>query len=184
MDNIGVQIVKKLELVNENSDLKIYRFRPSILNLFHGNLRIMNLHEIIRFISLFVHGYEVYHLYIGNKEIGYCVVQKGGSYRYKFATPKDIIIGPYFIANEFRKQGYATYLLNKILYEFDISYENIYCFIHKNNIASKKTVGKLGFKGYWGGKHSRITRILKKCDYEVGDFIIYKFNNNELVNIL
>lgn len=103
-----------------------------------------------------------------------------GGYRYKFVGKKDIIIGPLFVTGTFRRKGYATYMLNKVLYEFEMPYKYAYCFVQKSNVASKKTFSGLGFLKFSDAKYSKYLRKLETCDSEQGNFIIYRFERNKI----
>lgn len=166
----------KLKYKDDNYSIKI--FFPSVFKLFGGNLRHINLHEAVRFCWALIYGYRVYHLFANEEEIGYCVIQNGGSMRYPFATKQDIIVGPYFIKPSYRCKKLSIFLVNKCIKEFETQYKVAFDFIQKNNIASIKTTEACDFEYLCDGKYTNL-RVLKPKKKGLGDYVIYRYTNTE-----
>ena len=57
----------------------------------------------------------MYYFAKSNSLVGYCAVSRGGTFRYRFSEPQDIIVGPYFIDPAFRGQQLSERMLMPIL---------------------------------------------------------------------
>ncbi len=122
-------------------------------------------------------GYSVYYLSKNGTWIGYCLVQSGKDMRYKFATDKDIIVGPYYISKEYRGRKLSIELLNYVLKHSGLQYVNAFDYIAKDNIPSIKASLDGGFKYMSDAKISKYTRMLRPCDDCEGDYMVLKFEN-------
>lgn len=159
-----------MELIEEADGYSFYRYKPNVFKLFHGSLRNSNLRTRIRFIIALFHGYTIYFIIKNNQELGYCVVSYGGSRRYKFASKKDILIGPYYIHENHRNNGLATLIIEKVISQYECGFESAYCYIQSVNIPSIKTVERLGFSCFSKAYYSKYLRFLKLSNE--GDFLI------------
>lgn len=166
----------KMKEVYSEGSLKIMLFKPNIFNLFGGNLRRLDFRENIRFCLNLAYGYETYHLFDDSKEIGYCVVSQGGLKRYPFASKNDIIIGPYFIKEDYRGKKLSVFLVEKCINVLRLDYNSAYDFINKSNVPSIKVTEAMNFKYYSDAKYSKYLRILESVNKGFGDFVIYKYD--------
>ena len=153
----------KMQIVGTLSEGVLYRFTPSPFRLFprSGKMHRMNIEQCIRFYFLLLHGYRVYVLANKKDDVLGCVMfANGGSYRYPFASKKDLICGPYYIVPEYRNKGIAKCLLSEVITNYETEYEMIWAHIWYTNVASIKCMEKVGFKQV--GK-LMISKILHKC---------------------
>ncbi len=161
-------------------DYKLYLFRPNVIKLFpkSGNMHEMNLKQRIRFLCLLIHGYRVY--VMGDREdnvVGCAVFSNGKTFRYPFATERDLICGPYYIMPEFRRRGLATKLLDRVMDEYETEYDSIYAHIWYENLASINCMEKLGFRKIGNLTASKFT---SKCiSDENGNLVLVKKDNPE-----
>lgn len=88
--------------------------------------------------------YRVYYYAVNGKTVGYCVAAPGGR-RLKCSAKRDVVIGPYYIAPEFRTMGYGKAMLAEVLQHCTYPYENAYLWIAKENIPSARTATACGF---------------------------------------
>lgn len=166
----------KLEKVYEKNSYEFYKYSPSLLNPFYVNLEKLTFKRRIRLIIAFFAGYCVYYLAQDGKYIGYCLVQSGKDKRYKFATDKDIIVGPYYISDEYRGKKLSIELLNYVLKYSDLKYENAYDYIGKDNIPSIKASEAVGFEYMSDAKISKYLRRLSLCDIQ-GTYSVYVYRS-------
>lgn len=164
--------------VYSEGTLKIKLYTPSIVRLFGGKLRRLSFRQKIRFYINLIFGYRVYHLYEKNNEIGYCVVANGGSNRYPFASKDDIIVGPYFISEEYRGRKLSIYLVRICVSELENDYIAAYDFIRKDNIASIKTTEACDIEYFSDANYTKFLRILKPVNNHNGEFLIYRHSHN------
>lgn len=170
----------RLELIEVVDNEKYYVFHPRLTRLFpkSGDMRTMNLREILLFLSRFVHGYKVYILTDDNDTVkGSIVISGGGQYRYPFATKKDLIDGPSFTVPAYRGQGVAYRLGDAILNRFENSYENVYGIIAEKNEASLNRVRKNGYDILYRIKVDRLRRFYK--DEKGTTFLVVYRRNRE-----
>ena len=155
----------KMRIINECLDekYKLFLFIPSFIRLFprSGNMHKMDIKQKLRFLTLLIHGYKVYVLSdLENNTIGCVTVANGKTYRYPFADENDLIIGPYFVLPEYRRQGIATRMIKCVIERYETNYNSLFAHIWHENQASVECMKKLGF-------HTigtlRTTRILQTC---------------------
>lgn len=143
-----VDMTDRLLLLKECNNEKYYLFKPRFLRLFpkSGDMKNMNLKEIMLHLIRLVHGYKVYILTDENDIVkGSILFSKGGSFRYPFATKKDLIDGPSYTVPDFRGQGVAVRIGDAVMNEFETDYNVVYGTIREDNIPSLKRVKKNGF---------------------------------------
>jgi GNAT superfamily N-acetyltransferase len=100
--------------------LLYYKYTPSIFRPVYVNLEPLSLRRRVRLLMAHFAGYTVYYIAEGNEYVGYCVVQSGSDKRYIFATKEDIIVGPYFIREDYRGKKLSVSLLKYVLYTAEI----------------------------------------------------------------
>lgn len=162
-------------MANIQDNLQIKRYVPTLSSLFPSPLRNLNFHEKIRFLEMFFHGYVIYILKKGDKDIGYCVLARGGSFRYPFASRNDLIIGPYYIDPAERGKKYSIPLIN---YSLNDSYyknsKTYYAFVQRNNFASIRILEECKFSIIGEAEYSKILRILKISFNGSNNYLIYR----------
>ena len=131
-----------------------------------------SIHDAIRFRYLVLQKIRYYIMYDNGKMIGYCAVFRGGGIRYPFTTKADILIGPLFVSEHFRRKHIGETLLKIVLHQE--KYEIAYAFIQKTNTPSIKAFKKLGFLIRNEATYSKKFHILQKVSN--GDFVIMERN--------
>ena len=179
---MGKTVVKsdRLKLLKVLDSERYYVFHPRLLRLYpiSGDMRVMTLKEKMLHILRLIHGYRVYILTDMNDVVkGSILFSQGGSFRYPFATRRDLIDGPSFTVPDFRGQGVAVRLGDAIMNEFEKDYDIVYGTIKEDNIPSLKRVQKNGFVIEGKLRIDKLRRFQKSAD---GDHILvtYKNKNN------
>ncbi len=166
----------KLTLILKKDDYEVYVFKPKIFELYLKFEKVSFLRKIRFLLSLF-YGYKIYYLLKDTIIIGYCFVFDGTNPRYKFADKNDIIVGPYYIKENYRGNNLSSFLLDIVLKKSGLKYENAYDYIHVNNIASKKTSEKVGFIPYKSIAISKYLRRILFVENEKCDYIVYLYKH-------
>lgn len=144
--NLISDFIRDLKLVCRTNEYGLYEYTPKLLSPLIVPFENLSLIRRIRFFLEYLRGgYRVYYLSVGEIIVGYNVVTPGGR-RLKISTHKDIVIGPLYIAPDFRRKGYSTVLMKLTLEYCAYSYENAYDWIEKNNVPSIRTSLSCGFK--------------------------------------
>lgn len=125
-------------------EFEIWKYTPDLLHPFLFDMEPLTWSHRVRCVFEYFTGYSVYYIKINGEWAGYCVVSGGNNPRYKFSTPEDIIYGRYFIAEKFRGDHLAVKMLEKILNECDLTYKRAYAYLLVTNIASMKTLQRIG----------------------------------------
>lgn len=174
-----IDIKDKLQLIKEVNNEKYFVFIPSIIRLYpkSGDMRKMTVKEIILHLLRLPHGYKVYILADNNDVVkGSILFTRGGSFRYPFATKKDLIDGPSYTVPEFRGQGVAVRLGDLAMNEFENDYETVYGTIKEDNIPSLKRVQKNGFVVESKLKIDWLRRFQKSSD---GDHVLVAYRKSK-----
>lgn len=143
-----VEKTDRLLLLKESGNERYYLFKPRIMRLFpkSGDMKRMNFKEILLHLIRLIHGYKVYILTDDNDNVkGSILFSKGGSFRYPFASKKDLIDGPSFTVPDYRGQGVAVRIGDAVMNEFETDYNVVYGTIRQDNLPSLKRVKKNGF---------------------------------------
>jgi RimJ/RimL family protein N-acetyltransferase len=137
-----------LKLVYSDQALELYEYTPTLFRLFPFYMKKVYFSTKIKLFSQIAlwGGYRIYYLKERNDYIGYCLILTAKSPHYFFAGKHDVIVGPYYIDKKYRGKGYSNILLNYVLNESGITFENAYDYIELNNIPSIKASEKNGFK--------------------------------------
>lgn len=138
----------RLILLKESDKERLYMFEPRLMRLFpkSGDMKEMNLKEVLLHLIRWIHGYKVYILTDDNDNVkGSILFSKGGSFRYPFAKKTDLIDGPSFTVPKYRGQGVAVRIGEAVMNEFETDYSVVYGTIRLDNIPSLKRVKKNGF---------------------------------------
>lgn len=132
-------------IINDN-DLSVYEYNPSLLHLLAVPLEPLSIARRFRFITEIIHGgYSVYYLVKDDFIVGYCVVIPGGR-RLKCSSKQDGVIGPLYICPEYRGKGLSEVIVRQSLNCSLHKYKSFYCWIHKDNIPSRRSLEACGFK--------------------------------------
>lgn len=166
----------RIEKVFEKNSYEYFKYTPTLLKPFYVNLERLTFRRRIRLIFAFFVGYTVYYLAKDGEYVGYCLVQSGKDRRYKFATEKDIIVGPYYIKEEYRGKKLSIELLNYILKESELYFDKAYDYINKDNIPSIKASKAVGFQYMSDANITKYTRRLKLCQ-NTGQYEIYMYKS-------
>ncbi|MFC7319289.1 GNAT family N-acetyltransferase [Halobacillus campisalis] len=164
-----------MKLLTEKEGLSFYLYKPTILKPFFKQLEPITLKRRIRLLLAYFTGYTVYYIGENNNLIGYCLVQNGKDNRYKFASEKDVIVGPYFIHEEYRGRKLSKILLEFILKQPELTFRYAYDYIHKDNIPSIKATEAVGFHYLSHAHISKFLRTIKLCEKGEGDYVVYKY---------
>ena len=94
---------KKMKLIAEDGDTKLFEYFPSVFNQLAIPFENLRLIRRLRFLYEYIHKghYKVYYLSVQNIFVGYCVVAPGGR-RLWVAEKDDVVLGPYFIQSQLR----------------------------------------------------------------------------------
>lgn len=164
----------EIKKVYEKGLYEYYKYIPSFFKPFYIKLEKLTLRRRVRLLIAFFVGYSVYYLVKDDKYIGYCLVQSGKDVRYKFATEDDIIVGPYYIVEDYRGKKLSIELLNYVLRYSGIKYNNAYDYIGKDNIASIRASEAVGFKYMSDANLTSILRRIILCKEGSGEYLIFK----------
>ncbi|MFG6121503.1 hypothetical protein [Thalassobacillus sp. B23F22_16] len=167
-----------MKKVFEKNGLIYYEYNPSITKPFYKDLEPLTLKRRVRLLLAYLTGYKVFYIADKNNLIGYCLVQNGKDKRYKFSTKKDIIVGPYFVHEDYRGRKLSIVLLDYILNTSGIEFKFAYDYIHKDNIPSIKASEAVGFQYLSDAHITKLLRSIKLCDKGKGDYIILKFSKS------
>lgn len=165
-----------MKKVYEEENLTFYEYEPSIINPFYINLEPLTIKRRIRLLSAYFSGFKVYYIKEANNFVGYCLVQSGKDKRYSFAREGDIMVGPYFIHEDYRGRKLSKVLLEFVLKKSNIIYENAYDYIHKDNIPSIKASEAVGFSYFSDANISQYLRKLTLCPPQKGEYLILKYS--------
>lgn len=169
-------ISNRLKILCEIQGFSLYVYKPTLLKLFWENMEPCTLRKRIRFSLECMAGYKVYYLVKGSEKVGYCLVSSGGTQRYKdFSTKRDVIVGPYFIAPNWRGRHLSELMLTQVLKTIRTTFDYAYDYIEKTNIISQHTSKRVGFCSVCDIKVTAMFRILHKTND--GEYLLFRFNN-------
>ena len=100
-----------------------------------------------------------------------------GGRRITCSQKEDVVLGPYYTLKDKRGQGIMPKILNATLHDLLDSYENAYCYIKKDNIASINAATKCGFQIIGQADMKGKLRRLYLTDDENSRFYIVKHEN-------
>lgn len=166
----------------EENEMSIYEYNPSMFKPFYINLEPLSFRRRVRLFLAYFSGFKVYYLKYKDNYVGYCLVQSGKDRRYKFADEKDIMVGPYFIHENYRGQKLSIVLLDFVLNKVKLDFRYAYDYIHKSNVPSIKASKAVGFKFFSDANVSKILRRIELCASGHGEYIILKFINHGKTN--
>ncbi|MDD2362488.1 MAG: GNAT family N-acetyltransferase [Oscillospiraceae bacterium] len=172
-----VSMLQKLKKICDVNSYTIYQYKPTVWKPLLIHMEAIYFRRRIRlFLECFA-GNCVYYLVQNDCFIGYCVVSRGGTFRYQFSTKKDIIVGPYYISESHRGKRLSELLLTQVLAFWKENYEYAYDYIEKSNIASIKASQAVGLEII---QEVNITPFIRKLviDNE-GEYYLLRMNNTD-----
>jgi len=162
-------------IIFENS-LSVYEFKPSFLHLLAVPIEPLSIARRFRFLLEFIRGgYTVYYLVKDGVVVGYCVVTPGGR-RLKCSSKQDGVIGPLYICQEYRGRSLSEVIVKQSLICCLHKYNSFYCWIHKDNIPSRRSLESCGFKPI--GRLNVVGVFRRLVITSQGVDIIYKRSDN------
>lgn len=166
-----------MKKVYEENQMALYEYKPTMFKPFYKNLEPLTLRRRVRLFLAYFSGFKVYYLKYKNDYVGYCLVQSGKDSRYKFADEKDIIVGPYFIHEDYRGRKLSILLLEFILYKIGLNFRYAFDYIHKDNIPSIKASKAVGFQYYSDANVSKFFRRITLCSDSHGEYYVFQYMN-------
>ena len=167
----------KLILLKEKDNERYYVFLPRLTRLYpiSGDMQEMTFKKKILHLLRLIHGYKVYIL-TSDKDVvkGSILFSKGGSFRYPFATKKDLIDGPSYTVPDYRGQGVAVRIGDAAMNRFEKKYNTVYGTIKQDNIPSLKRVKKNGFVIE---SRLRVDKLKRFHKDPLGDHILVAYHN-------
>lgn len=166
--------IHHLRFVVTDRDFVLYEYKPKLsLVLLVPFERLTIVRRIRLIIEIIRGGYYVYYLsYLGHIT-GYCIVTPGGR-RLKISTSKDIVLGPYYIALEYRGKGYAKEMIRLTLKNCRYDYHYAYDWIDMKNIGSMNVTEACGFKEC--GRLNVVGVFRRLIETERGENVIYRYS--------
>jgi len=134
------------------------------------------IHKIRMALQLFMGGYKVYYMSVGDTIVGHLVVTSGGG-RVVQSSKNDIVIGPIWVAPSHRKKGYASAGIAAILHSLGMQYKSAFEFIAPENTPSIRSAEKNDFvkQGY-----ARESGLLRKMSLsESGEWLLFRYDSKE-----
>lgn len=122
-------------------------FRPSLFHVIpknSGNLET-EAGVKLRFFYRMLIGYRIYVMRREDTFLAYVMFQKGKIARYPFVKKGMLLMGPYFVNENFRGQGYAGELIDAALMDLK-DYSAVFAWIASSNHASRRALTKAGFE--------------------------------------
>jgi len=174
MDDIIMENVKRIENVYTNEEFQIIKYKPNLVKPFYIEMEPTTILRRVRFFIEYIYGYNVYYLKKENTFIGYCTITSGRNPRFWFANKKDIIIGPYFILEKQRGNGYAKKMVSTIINFCETNWQNGYVIIKKNNIPSISVTEMVDGELMFYVHNNVVKKLIRK---ESGEYGIYKIEN-------
>ena len=176
-----LKMTKKLELLSEIGEYKLFKYKPTLLHMFSKLYpEPITLRRVLRFGMALKCGYEIFYLVDKDKTVAYCTVQSGKSKRFDYSSEKDIIIGPYVVVEKYRGQNIASTLVDKLLKIKKGTYNYAYAYIKKENIASIKTCEKVGFEYYSNAVVTSLICNVKKSNDSNCKHIIMRYEEKDI----
>lgn len=163
-----------MRAVYEWNGLQIFRYEPKALKPFYIDMEPLAIMRRIRFWIDMRYGYAVYYLKRGEEFLGYCTITSGKNLRYWFASDGDIIVGPYYVAEQHRGHGYAAQMADAVLHHCGISWEKAYAYIRNTNLPSIRTIEKVNGKFLFHVHNTVFRRLVKTDDGEYGVYEVSK----------
>lgn len=162
-----------LKLYKKTDEFEVWKFTPDLIHAFPFYMEKVALPWRIRCIMEYFVGYVVYYIKVNDVWAGYCVISSGRNPRYSFSNSDDIIFGRYFIKEDFRGNSLSARMLVEILDNCETNYNKAFAYLRISNIASVRTMEKIGAKRV---KRFDIKGTFRKLyDNDEGEFVLYQY---------
>lgn len=138
---------KKLNYMIKIGNYEFYEYKPVLGRWLYRNYETLTPQRWVRFLLEFYceDRYVVYYMTLNSRVLGYCLVAPGGR-RLSCSTKEDIVLGPYYILKDKRRNGYSKILIDTVINKLCYGkYKAAYMYIAKTNIPSIKTSQGCGF---------------------------------------
>ena len=169
-----MDINKTMKPFLQGDGWNIWEYTPTLFHTFAHECGRRTFQNKIRFLlELLRGGVKIYYLSIDKTIVAYSVIAKGGG-RYSFATPEDVVIGPYYVFAEHRGKRYSELLIEQLLGSAAVKNKHAFEWIKKTNIPSLKCSEKTGFKIIASADLSRYLRRIRVRDDMDGEYYILK----------
>ena len=135
------------------TSLEMHVFSPSLNKLClsrHGSLPIY-----LFWYMCSSRRYQVYYVFDNDEVVHFSHVLWKNP-KFTFMNWDDIEIGPCWTSLEYRGQGICTFVLRKIVRDYQNKANHIYMFTDSHNTASKRSILKAGFRHIGNGTKSRL----------------------------
>lgn len=122
-------------------------FRPSLFHVIPKNSGNLETERGVRlrFLYRMLVGYRIYLMRIDGEFLAYAMFQKGRIARYPFVEKNMLLMGPYYVAEAHRGNGYAGRLIDLALSDLK-GYSAAFAWIISDNAASRNALQKAGFQ--------------------------------------
>ncbi len=157
-----------MDVVYEFDDLKVLKYQPTALKPFFIDMEPTTIMRRFRFLIDLRYGYSVYYLQKDDELIGYCTITDGKNPRFWFASENDIIIGPYYVDEKYRRNGYSTKLVDAVIHKCENDWSKAYVYILNSNIPSIRATEKVGGKLLFNVHNTIYRKLIKREDGEYG----------------
>ena len=156
------------------SPFSLWEYAPSVFMPLYGSMQKISFVRRMRFFFEYFYKdrYKVYYLSSGEKYVGYCVVAPGGR-RLRVSSRQDVVLGPYFVFEQYRGRGYSKILLQLTLKYCSYPYNYAYDWIHETNKASIRASEAVGFEAV--GRLRVVGMMRRLILSKDGDHIIYRY---------
>ena len=177
--------ISELKYIKNVDGMDYYQFTPTLGHWFFENWtgfqedkeKHSKKQRIRMLIEWLWGGYHIYYAGQGEKIFGYVLIARGGR-RVTCSKKSDIVLGPYYTLSEKRGHGIMSRMLRTVLHELDISYENAFCYIKKDNAASIGVALNCGFEIIGEAEMRGVLRKLYLIKDKNSIFYIVKYKND------
>ena len=168
--------MKTMRCVYKKENIELHEYVPTLFSPLYCNFEPMSLVRRARFLFDYLHKgrYRVYYLKIDNDIVGYCYIAPGGR-RLNCSTNDDIVVGPYYIKEQYRGKGLSEILIKASLENNSYTYSVAYEWVLKKNIPSIKACEACGFIKY--GELNVVGKMRRLVEVSDGKYIIFMKKN-------
>ena len=133
----------------EDNEFSLYLYKPTLTKPLLFDFESMSLTRRVRYLLEYLRSehYKVFYLSVRDEFVGFCVVTPGGR-RLCYSSRDDIVLGPYYIDESKRGNGYSKELIRLVIENYGRPYHYAYDWIHKDNLPSIKASEACGFVRY------------------------------------
>ena len=165
-----------MKKIFEENTFELFEYTPTPIKPFFIDMEPTTIMRRFRFLIDLFYGYKVYYLKKDGVIVGYCTITSGRNPRFWFAEKNDIIIGPYFVDDKYRRKGISTMMVDWVIYKGGLSWDKAYLYILNSNKPSIRVVEKLGGKLIFHVHNTFYRKLVRK---ELGEYGIYLIKRNK-----